>query len=205
MSDVNLLDVTRTGERAWTVHPFEGDPVEDAIRTHDNQAAAWHHAVWMPLHEANVLPEMHTPQRNIFIDSRVSRGYTADPRFAEHLPAQAYDTGATERCSQLVTDFIQSRINDPLYMTIHGEEVSMTTEAETQEAPQEAQNTPSESPAGDHGVTAAPDPREAVRTALSDSERNAFDNYTHMAENAGSEQAREFWQGKADEVASSAA
>ena len=67
-----------------------------------------------------------------------------------------------------------------------------------------AARTASESPAGDDGATTPEDARQALRAALSDSDRNAFDNFTHMAEKAPSEQAREFWQAKADEVLSEA-
>lgn len=199
-----VLDVARTGERAWTVYPLEGDPTAQAERTYDNQAAAWHHATWQPLHESNVLPEMHTGE-SIFIDSRVVRGYTADPRFAETVPASSYAPAFAEKASQLVTAFIQSRINDPAYMTIHGEEVPMTAETETQETAQDAQNTPSESLVGDDGATMPFDAYLAAYDALSDSDRNAYDNFSALAQSASSDQGRDFWRSKAEEVLANSA
>jgi NACalpha-BTF3-like transcription factor len=69
------------------------------------------------------------------------------------------------------------------------------------ENPEDAASEPDSEPVDDQ----AGNDLEAVREALSESDRNAFDNYTHLAENAPSDSAREFWQGMADEVATKAA
>lgn len=190
------------GEREWTVYPLDGDPHTESLRSYDNQAAAWHHAVWHPLHAEDVLP-LATPERTIFVDSRVSRGYTADPRHAEKVEASVYGGEHREELDRLITAFIQSRINDPAYMAIYGEEDPMTdetTETETPETPQEPQGGTAEAPAADDGATTQPDPSEAAREALSDSDRNAYDNFSTLAESASSDQGRDFWRSKAEEV-----
>lgn len=211
-TQADQLDVTRTGERAWTVHHWEDDPTVAPIRTYDNQAAAWHHAVWTPLHTTDTLPQLYGTTRQLFTEEGTPKNATADPRRAARVQASEYDEGRAKVVTDLITAFIQSRINDPAHMTIYGEEAPMsdeTTETETQETPQEtpqeSQNTASESPTADDGATTPEDARKALREALSDSDRNAWDNYSHMAESAPSEQARDFWQGKADEVAANAA
>jgi hypothetical protein len=146
--------------------------------------------------------------RQLFTEEGTPKNATADPRRAARVIAGEYDEGVAKIATDLVTAFIQSRINDPSYMTIYGEEAPMTdetTETEAQETPQETQGQATEAPAAPEGATTPEDTREALRTALSESDRNAFDNFSHMAEKAPSDQAREFWQSKADEVAANAA
>jgi hypothetical protein len=143
--------------------------------------------------------------RQLFTEEGTPKNATADPRRAARVTAGEYDEGVAKIVTDLVTAFIQSRINDPSYMTIYGEEPSMTDQTDPQETPEEAQSTPAEALEGDDGATTPEDERQALRSALSESDRNAFDNYAHMAESAPSDQAREFWQGKADEVAANAA
>lgn len=221
------LDVTRTGERTWSVHEHGSHPVGDSLRTYDNQAAAWHHAVWTPLHAADALPNL-AESRQLFAEQGSPRNMTADPRRAARVPSGEYDETTAKHVTDLITAFIQSRINDPAHMAIYGEEPPMTDEstenpcaevesngladygpeggrALAEKAAQDAQNDTPEAPAADDGATTQPDPREAVREALSDSDRNAYDNFSHMADKAPSEQARDFWQAKADEVAANAA
>lgn len=207
-TQADQLDVTRTGERAWTVHPATADPIDGALRTYDNQCAAWHHAVWTPLHQSDSLPQLFGTTMQLFTEEGTPKNATSDPRRAARVAAGEYDEGRAKVVTDLITAFIQSRINDPAHMTIHGEEVPMTdesTETETQETTQEGQEQATEAPAAPEGATTPEDSREAVRTALSDSDRNAYDNFSLMAEKAPSDQAREFWQGKADEVAANAA
>ncbi len=71
--------------------------------------------------------------------------------------------------------------------------------AKLPDAPEETPEPPAEPSPADDGVVTPEDAREAAREALSDSDRNAFDNYAELAEDAP-EHAREFWQRMADDI-----
>lgn len=64
------------------------------------------------------------------------------------------------------------------------------------ENPEDAASEPLSVPEGGWTIDSA----EALREALSDSARNAYDNFRHMAENAPTESARAFWTGEAEAV-----
>lgn len=214
------IDVGPGGSRTWVRNQETGR----FVRTEGTPWAAWDAACFLPHVEAHTLPVVGAGGMFRTTDSK--GGYSYDPRDAATIPIDEATPEHVYTARLAARRFIYSHTHpgdgtEVLHMAddeffehdagqYETDLVALTNEAEPDEAPAEAGATPetpvetpeapTETPAVDDGVEVHWTAREAAREALTDSDRQAFDNFTDLAESAEPESAREFWNAKADEI-----
>lgn len=190
------VDVNPDKPGEWIVFPHNPDKwgKREPLRSFPSRAAAWHMACWHPFERDNTLPKITLGDH--FIPEN-GRGYTTDPRHAEAVPAESVDAETYQRIKATISRFIRARIGSMMAEEPLGVEPDPEPESE-----QPAGEPPSEpEPVTEaEGVPVHWTEVEALRDALSDSDRSRYDNFADLAENAPSASAREYWDGQAEAI-----
>jgi hypothetical protein len=186
------------------------------VRSFDNAAGAWDFACSSEHDRAGVIPIVG-PGGMFLSDSgtRAKANWTYDPRFARTLPVADATPEQIKAARDATVRFIRSKIGDRFTLDTSEAEHNpadydsdLIAEAEaaaaTAESPETIAESPAPEPAEPSEGEAPADEFEAVRARLSDSDRNAFDNYRHMSETVESESARKFWRGMVEDMAGAA-
>lgn len=155
-------------------------------------AAAWDHAVWSEHNHAKRVPVVG-PGGWFRAPDKI-QGWTSDPRQAKTKSLAVATPEEIKAARQAAARFIQAHVrDDPMEVFLPDPEQEAGVATEAPEMPAES---PAEVPAGKGTESES----EALREALSESERQAFDNFTELAAEAPTESARKFWAAKADAI-----
>lgn len=182
-------------EGEWRVLPhyprFSTPPA--ALRSFPSRAAAWHMACWYGHEQANTLPKITDGDH--FIPDDGAKGYTSDPRRVVTVPAESVDSETYGRIKGAITRFIRARIGE----MSEWEPLGVPPAEDLPEQPAGEPESEPESPAAVEPTPVHWTQIEDVRDAMTDSQRNAYDNFLGLVEsNTGA--ARDYWQAKVDQL-----